>query len=145
MFKSTKILLRCFCVVCVICIIALLSISAFAKVTVNVAQFQMGNTFQVTSHFKALGVEVSKAFSMGNGIYNWVVDKYPAYNGKVGTYSPIFNADRDNNGQAVTNIFQIGLISKFQPPASRPDIPLKSLILYSQKNLSVNNTNFYTK
>lgn len=123
MYKSTKILSRCLCVVCVICIISLLSFSSFAKVSVTVSQFQMGNTFQVTSHFKALGVEVSKAFSMGNGIYNWVVDKYPAYNGKVGTYSPIFNADRDNNGQAATNIFQIGLISKFQPPASRPDIP----------------------
>lgn len=123
MSKSTKSFFRSLFAVCLIFIILLLSIPSFAKVTVNVSQFQMGNTFQVVTDFKALGVDVKKAFSMGNGIYNWVVDKYPGYNGKVGTYSPIFNADRDNNGQAVTNIFSIGLVSKFQPPASRPDIP----------------------
>ena len=106
-----------------ILLILMFTIPSFGKVTVNVTQFQMGNTFQVVTDFKALGVEVKKAFSMGNGIYNWVVDKYPGYNGKVGTYSPIFNADRDNNGKAASNIFSIGLVSKFQPPASRPDIP----------------------
>ena len=68
MFKSTKIFLRCGCIVCVICLIVLFSFSSFAKVTINVSQFQMGNMFKAVTHFKALGVEVNKNPTMSNGI-----------------------------------------------------------------------------
>ena len=123
MFKSTKILLRCGCIVCVICFVFLLSFSSFAKITINVSQFQMGNMFKASTHFKALGVEVNKNPTMSNGIYNWVVDKYPAYNGKVGNYTNIFRVS-DNGGKQAQNIFEIGVKGYLQPPASRPDIPL---------------------
>ena len=123
MFKSTKILLRCGCIVCAICLIFLLSFSSFAKVTINVSQFQMGNMFKAVTHFKALGVEVNKNPTMSNGIYNWVVDKYPAYNGKVGNYCNIFR-DTDNGGKQAQNVFEIGVKGYLQPPAARPDIPL---------------------
>lgn len=123
MFKSTKILLRCCCIVCVICLIVLFSFSSFAKVTINVSQFQMGNMFKASTHFKALGVEVNKNATMSNGIYNWVVDKYPAYNGKVGNYTNIFR-ESDNGGKQAQNVFEIGVKGYLQPPASRPDIPL---------------------
>lgn len=123
MFKSTKILVRCCCIVCAICIIALLSFSSFAKVTINVSQFQMGNMFKASTHFKALGVEVNKNPTISNGIYNWVVDKYPAYNGKVGNYCNIFRYT-DNGGEQAQNVFEIGVKGYLQPPASRPDIPL---------------------
>lgn len=123
MFKSTKILLRCSCIVFVICLIVLFSFSSFAKVTINVSQFQMGNMFKAVTHFKALGVEVNKNPTMSNGIYNWVVDKYSAYNGKVGNYTNIFR-ESDNGGKQAQNIFEIGVKGYLQPPASRPDIPL---------------------
>lgn len=123
MSKSTKILLRCGCIVCAICFIFLFAFSSFAKVTINVSQFQMGNMFKATTHFKALGVEVNKNPTMSNGIFNWVVDKYPAYNGKVGNYTNIFR-ESDNNGKQAQNIFEIGVKGYLQPPASRPDIPL---------------------
>ena len=123
MFKSTKILLRCGCIVFAICLIFLFSFSSFAKVTINVSQFQMGNMFKAVTHFKALGVEVNKNPTMSNGIYNWVVDKYPAYNGKVGNYCNIFR-DTDNGGKQAQNVFEIGVKGYLQPPASRPDIPL---------------------
>ena len=123
MFKSTKILLRCGCIVCAICLIFLLSFSSFAKVTINVSQFQMGNMFKAVTHFKALGVEVNKNPTMSHGIYNWVVDKYPAYNGKVGNYCNIFR-DTDNGGKQAQNVFEIGVKGYLQPPAARPDIPL---------------------
>lgn len=123
MFKSTKILLRCGCIVCTICLIFLFAFSSFAKVTINVSQFQMGNMFKAVTHFKALGVEVNKNPTISNGIYNWVVDKFPAYNGKVGNYCNIFR-DSDNGGNQVQNIFEIGVKGYLQPPASRPDIPL---------------------
>lgn len=123
MFKSTKILLRCGCIVCAICLIILFSFSSFAKITINVSQFQMGNMFKASTHFKALGVEVNKNPTISNGIYNWVVDKYPAYNGKVGNYTNIFR-ESDNNGKQAQNIFEIGVKGYLQPPASRPDIPL---------------------
>ena len=123
MIKSTKILLRCGCIVCAICLIFLFSFSSFAKVTINVSQFQMGNMFKAVTHFKALGVEVNKNPTMSNGIYNWVVDKYPAYNGKVGNYCNIFR-DTDNGGKQAQNVFEIGVKGYLQPPASRPDIPL---------------------
>ena len=123
MFKTTKILLRCCCIVCVICLIVLFSLSSFAKVTINVSQFQMGNMFKAVTHFKALGVEVNKNPTMSNGIYNWVVDKYPAYNGKVGNYTNIFR-ESDNGGKQAQNVFEIGVKGYLQPPASRPDIPL---------------------
>lgn len=123
MFKSTKMLLNIFSVVLAICIILLLSFSSFAKVTINVSQFQMGNMFKAVTHFKALGVEVNKTPTMSNGIYNWVVDKYPAYNGKVGNYCNIFR-DSDNGGKQAQNVFEIGVKGYLQPPASRPDIPL---------------------
>lgn len=123
MFKSTKILLRCGCIVCAICLAFLFTFSSFAKVTINVSQFQMGNMFKAVTHFKALGVEVNKNPTMSNGIYNWVVDKYPAYNGKVGNYINIFR-ESDNNGKQAQNVFEIGVKGYLQPPASRPDIPL---------------------
>lgn len=123
MFKSTKILLRCGCIVCVICLIVLFSFSSFAKVTINVSQFQMGNMFKAVTHFKALGVEVNKNPTMSNGIYNWVVDKYPSYNGKVGNYTNVFR-DSDNGGKQAQNVFEIGVKGYLQPPASHPDIPL---------------------
>lgn len=123
MFKSTKTLLRCGCIVCAICLIILFSFSSFAKVTINVSQFQMGNMFKAVTHFKALGVEVNKYPTMSNGIYNWVVDKYPAYNGKVGNYCNIFR-DSDNDGKQAQNVFEIGVKGYLKPPASRPDIPL---------------------
>lgn len=123
MFKSTKILLRCGCIVCAICLIFLFTFSSFAKVTINVSQFQMGNMFKAVTHFKALGVEVNKNPTLSNGIYNWVVDKYPAYNGKVGNYCNIFR-DTDNDGKQAQNVFEIGVKGYLQPPASRPDIPL---------------------
>lgn len=123
MLKSTKIFLRCGCVVCSICLILLFSFSSFAKVTINVSQFQMGNMFKAVTHFKALGVEVNKNPTMSNGIYNWVVDKYPAYNGKVGNYTNIFR-ESDNGGKQAQNVFEIGVKGYLQPPASRPDIPL---------------------
>ena len=123
MFKSTKVLLRCGCIVCAICLIILFSFSSFAKITINVSQFQMGNMFKASTHFKALGVEVNKNPTMSNGIYNWVVDKYPVYNGKVGNYTNIFR-ESDNNGKQAQNIFEIGVKGYLQPPASRPDIPL---------------------
>ena len=123
MFKSTKILLRCGCIVCTICLIFLFAFSSFAKVTINVSQFQMGNMFKAVTHFKALGVEVNKNPTISNGIYNWVVDKFPSYNGKVGNYCNIFR-DSDNGGNQVQNIFEIGVKGYLQPPASRPDIPL---------------------
>lgn len=123
MFKSTKMLLRCGCIVCAICLIFLFTFSSFAKVTINVSQFQMGNMFKAVTHFKALGVEVNKNPTMSNGIYNWVVDKYPLYNGKVGNYCNIFR-DTDNGGKQAQNVFEIGVKGYLQPPASRPDIPL---------------------
>lgn len=123
LFKSTKILLRCCCIVCAICFIFLFSFSCFAKVTINVSQFQMGNMFKASTHFKALGVEVNKNPTMSNGIYNWVVDKFPAYNGKVGNYTNLFQKS-DNGGKQAQNIFEIGVKGYLQPPASRPDIPL---------------------
>ena len=123
MFKSTKILLRCGCIVCVLCLIFLFSFSSFAKVTINVSQFQMGNMFKAVTHFKALGVEVNKNPTISNGIYNWVVDKYPAYNGKVGNYCNIFR-HTDNGGDQAQNVFEIGVKGYLQPPVSRPDIPL---------------------
>lgn len=123
MFKSSKILLRCGCIVCVICLIFLFAFSSFAKVTVNVSQFQMGNMFKAVTHFKALGVEVNKNPTMSNGIYNWVVDKLPAYNGKVGNYCNIFR-DSDNGGNQAQNVYEIGVKGYLQPPASLPDIPL---------------------
>ena len=123
MFKSTKILFSCGCVVCLICLLFLFSFSSFAKITINVSQFQMGNMFKASTHFKALGVEVNKNPTMSNGIYNWVVDKYPAYNGKVGNYTNIFR-ESDNGGKQAQNIFEIGVKGYLQPPASRPDIPL---------------------
>lgn len=123
MFKSTKILLRCSCIVCAICFIFLFTFSSFAKITINVSQFQMGNMFKADTHFKALGVEVNKHPTMSDGIYNWVVDKYPAYNGKVGNYCNIFR-DSDNGGNQAQNVFEIGVKGYLQPPASRPDIPL---------------------
>lgn len=123
MFKLTKILLRCGCIVCAICLIFLFTFSSFAKVTINVSQFQMGNMFKAVTHFKALGVEVNKNPTLSNGIYNWVVDKYPAYNGKVGNYTNIFR-ESDNGGKQAQNIFEIGVNGYLQPPASRPDIPL---------------------
>lgn len=83
----------------------------------------MGNMFKASTHLKALGVEVNKNPTMSNGIYNWVVDKYPAYNGKVGNYTNIFR-ESDNDGKQVQNIFEIGVKGYLQPPASRPDIPL---------------------
>lgn len=123
MVKSTKILLRCVCIVCAICLILLFSFSSFAKVTIDVSQFQLGNMFKAVTHFKALGVEVDKNATMSDGIYNWVVDKYPAYNGKVGNYCNIFR-DTDNGGKQAQNVFEIGVKGYLQPPASRPDIPL---------------------
>lgn len=123
MFKSTKIILRCGCIVFVICLIFLFSFSSFAKVTINVSQFQMGNMFKAVTHFTALGVEVNKNPTLSNGIYNWVVDKYPAYNGKVGNYTNIFR-ESDNGGKQAQNIFELGVKGYLQPPASRPDIPL---------------------
>lgn len=123
MFKSTKILLRCGCIVCVICLLFLFSFSSFAKITINVSQFQLGNMFKASTHFKALGVEVNKNPTLSNGIYNWVVDKYPAYNGKVGNYTNIFR-EADNGGKQAQNIFEIGVKGFLQPPAARPDIPL---------------------
>jgi hypothetical protein len=123
MFKSTKILLRCGCIVCSISLIFLFTFSSFAKVTINVSQFQMGNMFKAVTHFKALGVEVNKNPTMSNGIYNWIVDKYPAYNGKVGNYTNIFR-ESDNGGKQAQNVFEIGVKGYLQPPASRPDIPL---------------------
>lgn len=123
MFKSTKFILKIISAVCAICFIVLLSFSSFAKVTINVSQFQMGNMFKAVTHFKALGVEVNKTPSMSNGIYNWVVDKYPAYNGKVGNYCNIFR-DSDDGGKLAQNVFEIGVKGYLQPPASRPDIPL---------------------
>lgn len=83
----------------------------------------MGNMFKAVTHFKALGVEVNKNPTLSNGIYNWVVDKYPAYNGKVGNYTNIF-CESDNGGKQAQNIFEIGVKGYLQPPASRPDIPL---------------------
>lgn len=123
MFKTTKILFRCGCIVCAICLIILFSFSSFAKITINVSQFQMGNMFKASTHFKALGIEVNKNPTMSNGIYNWVVDKYPAYNGKVGNYTNIFR-ESDNGGKQAQNVFEIGVKGYLQPPASRPDIPL---------------------
>ena len=123
MFKSTKILLGCGCIVCAICLVFLFSFSSFAKITINVSQFQMGNMFKAVTHFKSLGLEVNKNPTMSNGIYNWVVDKYPAYNGKVGNYTNIFS-ESDNGGKQAQNIFEIGVKGYLQPPASRPDIPL---------------------
>lgn len=123
MFNSTKFILKISSAVCAICIIALLSFSSFAKVTINVSQFQMGNMFKAVTHFKALGVEVNKNPTISNGIYNWVVDKYPAYNGKVGNYCNIFR-ESDNGGKQAQNVFEIGVKGYLQPPASRPDIPL---------------------
>lgn len=123
MFKSTKIFFRSGCIVCAICLILLFSFSSFAKVTINVSQFQMGNMFKAVTHFKALGVEVNKNPTMSNGIYNWVVDKYPSYNGKVGNYCNIFR-DIDNGGKQAQNVFEIGVKGYLQPPVSRPDIPL---------------------
>ena len=123
MFKTTKILFRCGCIVCAICLIILFSFSSFAKITINVSQFQMGNMFKASTHFKALGVEVNKNPTISNGIYNWVVDKYPAYNGKVGNYTNIFR-ESDNGGKQAQNVFEIGVKGYLQPPASRPDIPL---------------------
>lgn len=123
MFKLTKFILRCSSVIFAICLIFLLAFSSFAKVTINVSQFQMGNMFKAVTHFKALGVEVNKTPTMSNGIYNWVVDKYPAYNGKVGNYCNIFR-DTDNGGKQAQNVFEIGVKGYLQPPASRPDIPL---------------------
>lgn len=123
MFKTTKILLRCGCIVCVICLLFLFSFSSFAKITINVSQFQLGNMFKASTHFKALGVEVNKNPTLSNGIYNWVVDKYPAYNGKVGNYTNIFR-EADNGGKQAQNVFEIGVKGYLQPPASRPDIPL---------------------
>lgn len=123
MFNSMKMLLRCGCIVCVICLIVLFSFSSFAKVTINVSQFQMGNMFKAVTHFKALGVEVNKNPTMSNGIYNWVVDKFPAYNGKVGNYTNVFR-ESDNGGKQAQNVFEIGVKGYLQPPASRPDIPL---------------------
>lgn len=123
MFKTTKILFRCGCIVCVICLLFLFSFSSFAKITINVSQFQMGNMFKASTHFKALGVEVNKNSTMSNGIYNWVVDKYPAYNGKVGNYTNIFR-ESDNGGKQAQNVFEIGVKGYLQPPAARPDIPL---------------------
>lgn len=123
MFKSTRKLLYCGAIVCAICLIIVFSFSSFAKVTINVSQFQMGNMFKASTHLKALGVEVNKEPTMGNGIYNWVCDKYPAYNGKVGNYTNIFR-ESDNGGKQVQNIFEIGVKGYLQPPASRPDIAL---------------------
>lgn len=123
MFKSTKTLLGCGCIVCAICLVILFTFSSFAKVTINVSQFQMGNMFKAVTHFKALGVEVNKNPTISNGIYNWVVDKYPAYNGKVGNYCNIFR-DTDNGGKQAQNVFEIGVKGYLQPPVSRPDIPL---------------------
>lgn len=129
MFKSKKILLRCGCIVCATCLILLFSFLSFAKVTINVSQFQLGNMFKAVTHFKALGVEVNKNPTMSNGIYNWVVDKYPAYNGKVGNYTNIFR-ESDNGGQQAQNVFEIGVKGFLQPPASRPDIPLNQSNYY---------------
>ena len=78
--------------------------------------------FKAVTHFKALGVEVNKNPTMSNGIYNWVVDKYPAYNGKVGNYTNIFR-ESDNGGKQAQNVYEIGVLGYLQP-ASRPDIPL---------------------
>ncbi len=129
MFKSPKFLLRCGCIVFVICLVFLFAFSSFAKVTINVSQFQMGNMFKAATHFKALGVEVNKNPTMSNGIYNWVVDKYPAYNGKVGNYTNIF-MESDNDGKQAQNIFEIGVKGYLQPPASHPDIPLDEANYY---------------
>ena len=129
MFKSPKFLLRCGCIVFVICLVFLFAFSSFAKVTINVSQFQMGNMFKASTHFKALGVEVNKDSTMSNGIYNWVVDKYPAYNGKVGNYTNIF-MESDNDGKQAQNIFEIGVKGYLQPPASHPDIPLDEANYY---------------
>lgn len=123
MFKSTKLVLCSVCFVCAICLVFLLSFSSFAKVTINVSQFQMGNMFKAVTNFKALGVEVNKNPTMSDGIYNWVVDKYPAYNGKVGNYTNIFR-ESDNGGKQAQNVFEISLKGYLQPPASLPDIPL---------------------
>ena len=123
MLKSTNILLRCCCIIFSICLIILFSFSSFAKITINVSQFQMGNMFKASTHLKALGLEVNKNPTMSNGIYNWVVDKYPAYNGKVGNYTNIYR-EADNNGQQALSLFEIGVKGYLQPPASRPDIPL---------------------
>lgn len=122
-FNTTKSILKILSIVCAICLIALLAFPSFAKVTINVSQFQMGNMFKAVTHFKALGVEVNKTPTMSNGIYNWVVDKYPAYNGKVGNYTNVFK-ESDNGGKQAQNIFEIGVKGYLQPPASRPDIPL---------------------
>lgn len=129
LFKSTKFVYKCGCIVCAICFIFLFSFSSFAKITINVSQFQMGNMFKAVTHFKALGVEVNKNSTMSNGIYNWVVDKYPAYNGKVGNYTNIFR-DSDNGGKQAQNVFEIGVKGYLQPPASRPDIPLDETNYY---------------
>lgn len=122
MFKSTKSLLRCCCIVCSICLIFLFTFHSFAKVTVNVSQFQMGTMFKAVTHLKALGVEVNKFPTMSNGIYNWIVDKYAGYNGKVGNYTNVFRTS-DNGGKQAQNIFEIGVKGYLKPPASKPDIP----------------------
>lgn len=87
----------------------------------------MGTMFKAVTHFKALGVEVNKNPTMSNGIYNWVVDKYPGYNGKVGNYTNVFSTS-DNYGKQAQNIFEIGVKGYLKPPASAPNIP------YDQEN-----------
>lgn len=121
-FIKTKSILKIASIICIICLLSLFAFHSFAKVTVNVSQFQMGAMFKAITHFKALGVEVNKFPTMSDGIYNWVVDKYAGYNGKVGNYTNVFRTS-DNNGKQAQNIFEIGVKGYLKPPAAKPDIP----------------------